>query len=390
MNKCFGYDVVDGQYCINEAEATTIRLMYDLTLEGKTTEEIAKYLNSKHILRNSTKSATWTMHSVYKTLSNVVYAGDFIIHSSEDDGCNYLPDHHVPIVSRGKWNAAQFVLMAPQSATCSGYYPMRIIKEGPLKGFIPIEYTWFGREAEDYIEACESIMNGREFLFDLGNVQLPVWEPGWKTALKEKHSSRHEMVTGNCQFSNKIAVGFTNHGIRYYEKCNLPDAFEMIIHPVDKIMAVKPCEYGIVHTGNRFRQTYAMNLIYQLMGWKRDEMHTVLGQKLGGVLFFDLTGDMRIPQSMVNGFSAEELEKYEPVCIEKDFWSRPAITFPSAVAVGEKTGVEAVRPGVAAMVPAAFLKAEAPDWAKSAFANLYLPKVEPKPQQKLQLKTLRR
>lgn len=66
---------------IVESEAKTVRLIYELFLEGKTPNGIAKYLTQRGIPTPSGK-AKWQVSTVQSILTNEKYKGDAVLQKS--------------------------------------------------------------------------------------------------------------------------------------------------------------------------------------------------------------------------------------------------------------------------------------------------------------------
>ena len=361
----YGYNVVtdaDGSYyyAINEKEAEVIRRMFALYLEGKYTADIATVLNEQDAHKPFNKGC-WTKEKIKDILGNCCYCGDYY---TELCGRQYfVKEHHDPIVSKAMWNAVNCTMLGSPTTMLSGYIPMSVFKQGPLKGFLKIDYTWLGRGAQDYVEACECTMKGENYIFDIGKLQFPIWDSEWRSKYRSKYIGRYGKNNRPSLNSLRLVpmLSFGSCALYFSKACELPHNFEFFIHPLDKIIAVRKCEYGFKAKKNSFYSfSFGRRLVSELMGWQFGDYHCIQGQRLGGMLFFDLTGRMRIPQSMVDGFSAEELHKYEPVCIEKDFWSPSSGT--SSVEVGRH------------MAPEQFLKYGSPEWARKMMGSLYAPK----------------
>ena len=125
---------------INEEEAKTIRLIFDLFTSDKTPAEVAEELNKRKIpTPGSTKK--WNTKNVGRVLTNEKYVGDvlmqktyvnnFMEHKSLENGDAlveqyYKRDHHEGIVSREQFNKAQ------------NLYAMI----NPFNG--PLQYPYFG------------------------------------------------------------------------------------------------------------------------------------------------------------------------------------------------------------------------------------------------------
>lgn len=74
----YGYDLVGGKLVINEAEAEIIRRIFDLYLQGKGAQSIAKLLSTEDIPSRKTVKE-WSLNSVLYILSNERYMGDAIL-----------------------------------------------------------------------------------------------------------------------------------------------------------------------------------------------------------------------------------------------------------------------------------------------------------------------
>lgn len=70
---CFGYDIVDGYYQVNEDEARHVLHMFDLAESGHGTRTIAKELNEKNVLTKSRK--LWDSTNVGRLLKTETIAG---------------------------------------------------------------------------------------------------------------------------------------------------------------------------------------------------------------------------------------------------------------------------------------------------------------------------
>ncbi len=87
----------------------------------------------------------------------------------------YQPGHHEAIVTRAQWNASQRILNSRQFRHTGGYLPMRVIDHGALTGFISVNRTWAGYDADEYYRVCNIAMGLEEgeLETDLENEHLP-------------------------------------------------------------------------------------------------------------------------------------------------------------------------------------------------------------------------
>jgi site-specific DNA recombinase len=70
---CFGYDIIEGNYAINEAEAEHVRFMFDKAEEGRGTRYIAKLLNDKGVTTKRGKA--WDSVNVKRLITNLTLTG---------------------------------------------------------------------------------------------------------------------------------------------------------------------------------------------------------------------------------------------------------------------------------------------------------------------------
>lgn len=179
---------------VNEDEANTVRLMYYMLLNGSSTADIAETLTDlgrETGLRKvcGKNSSRWTAKSVACVLRNERYAGDVLARktwtpnfhdhkSRKNKGKKnkyYQPAHHEAIVTRAQWNAAQRILNSHRYRHEGSYLPMMVIDHGALTGYISINRTWAGYDADEYYRVCSIAMGLTEGQLetDLGSEHLP-------------------------------------------------------------------------------------------------------------------------------------------------------------------------------------------------------------------------
>ena len=73
VGPCFGYDLVEGNFAINEAEAEHVRFMFDLAEQGHGTRYIAKALNDRGVLTKRGKQ--WESSNVKRLIKNIALIG---------------------------------------------------------------------------------------------------------------------------------------------------------------------------------------------------------------------------------------------------------------------------------------------------------------------------
>ena len=179
---------------INEDEAQTVRLMYYMLLNGSSITEIASTLTELERETGQRKvngkpNTRWSEGGVYNVLRNERYCGDVLARktwtpnfhdhkSKRNNGKKnkyYQPGHHDAIITRAQWNAAQRILNSHRFRHTGGYLPMAVIDHGALTGFISINRSWAGYEADEYYRICSIAMGltEGELEADLENEHLP-------------------------------------------------------------------------------------------------------------------------------------------------------------------------------------------------------------------------
>ena len=126
FNGCLGYDYhpEDKSLTVNEYEAETVRMIYDLYLQGYGTTTIAHRLTELG-RRNKKGEVIWHTHGVMGIIKNEKYKGDVLLgktfttdpiskrrlaNMGEQDQF-YIRDHHESIVSREVWDEAERIRM---------------------------------------------------------------------------------------------------------------------------------------------------------------------------------------------------------------------------------------------------------------------------------------
>jgi len=94
-----GYDVSDGHLLVNAKEASVVREIFDMAVEGRTLEEIATDLNGRSV--STKRGKPWAAIKVYRILHNPIYAGYL-----RWDGITRKAEHE-PLVATETFNAVQ-------------------------------------------------------------------------------------------------------------------------------------------------------------------------------------------------------------------------------------------------------------------------------------------
>lgn len=96
-----GYDKVDGNYVINPDQAETVRMIFDLCIQGNGVGKICNTLNEQGKI-TSTGKADWHKTTVARILKNPVYCGKICYPRSNE----VIDGSHEPIVNEETFNKA--------------------------------------------------------------------------------------------------------------------------------------------------------------------------------------------------------------------------------------------------------------------------------------------
>ena len=290
-----------------------MRLMYYMLLNGSSITEIASTLTELERETGQRKvngkpNTRWSEGGVYNVLRNERYCGDVLARktwtpnfhdhkSKRNNGKKnkyYQPGHHDAIITRAQWNAAQRILNSHRFRHTGGYLPMAVIDHGALTGFISINRSWAGYEADEYYRICSIAMGltEGELEADLENEHLPDGgkriagltddngvqriarqlsqvEEAVKAQLEGKPAEAQEekkrmpvegfQVVSADMFSHALdpVVRFSKNQIAFNSTCisrlnrivqsstslslNRTQYVELLFNPVERMLAVRPC-----------------------------------------------------------------------------------------------------------------------------------------------------
>ena len=164
----------DGNLVINPDEAETVKVMYNLFINGWTMQEIAELLTEYH--RPSKKgNMEWASSSVANVLDNERNCGDVLArktftpnfkdHKSKknvNQRNKYRQrDHHEGIVDRDVYEAAQIKRQYMSYVKAGNSLPvLSVVDDGVLKGYVPIHKDWTGFSGDIVRKAAESVFSG--------------------------------------------------------------------------------------------------------------------------------------------------------------------------------------------------------------------------------------
>lgn len=313
--KLLGYDVgEDGNLEINKEEAETVKLCFYLFLNGFPTSEIAEIMMQ---LARQTKTGNykWTVSTVVNLLKNERYCGDVL--SRKTFTPNYLDhkskknrhdrnqyrqiDHHEAIVQREIYNAAQKMLAATRYAKKGFPFPnLKVVDDGLLKGFVPVNRAWTGFTGEDYKKASKVAYGNEQ---DAEKKDNPV-ETGSKFDLSGYEIVRAQFFSTRLNPAMTISQGKITFNTACMKKFKDVEYVEILLNSVENCIAVRPCEKDNVNAvkWGRIKDGKWLVLpkscrgfsepLYELMDWKNECKYRFRGQYFQEdneqILLFDL------------------------------------------------------------------------------------------------------
>ena len=338
--KLLGYDVdAEGELVVNPEEAETVKVIYDLYLNGWSSKEIAELLTDfgrKTKLGND----VWNPTSIDGVIENERHCGDirarktytpdFKTHKSEKNRQNrkqYIQrNHHEAIVSRDVYNAANFLKSSNQYATKSRPLPvLSVIDGGILQGYVPVDKNWKGFSLEDYRTACESVEASEEEVPVTGR-QLNMG--GYQLVRSEYFPSleRPYMTISNGK------IRFNTACLKKFEDV---EYVELLLNTVKSCIAIRPCDKdnpNAIHWGRLREERWVASTLsckglsrtlFDLMSWEDEGQYKFSGQyRENGddkLLLFELGEPVLIKtvEQVVVPEEPEEEEQQEEIVIRE-------------------------------------------------------------------------
>ena len=335
-----GYDVdEEGNLVVNSEEAETVKVIYDLYVNGWSVTEIAELLTS-YGRKTKLGNEVWNPGSIGGILENERHCGDvrarktytpdFKTHKSvKNEGENlkrkqYIQrNHHEAIVSREVFNAANLLKSSHIYTSKSRPLPvLSVIDGGFLSGYVPIDKNWNGFSVEDYQAACESV---------------EVKETEASVTGKRLNMGNYQLVRAEYfPSTERPSMTITNGKIRFNTAClkKFEDVeyVELLLNTVKNCIAIRPCEKdnpNAIHWGTLREERWVVSTLscrglartlFDLMNWRDEGQYKFSGQfKCQGddkLLLFEL-GEPILTKTVEQIVVPEESEKTEGVEAEE-------------------------------------------------------------------------
>ena len=242
-----GYDKnEEGKLVVNPSEAETVKVIYDLYVNGWTESEIADLLTE---YRRTTKlgNTVWNPGSLSGILENERYIGEILArktytpnfkdHKSKknrNDRTQYRQrNHHEPIISKEVFDAAHKLQESMRFATENRTLPvLSVVEDGTLKGYVPVHKDWTGFTGDEYRTASESVMTDE--IPEIRPIGKLINFSGYQTVRGQYYGTRDKpaltISAGKMRFNKVCLNKFVD--VEYVE---------LLLNTVKRCIAIRPC-----------------------------------------------------------------------------------------------------------------------------------------------------
>ncbi|MCF0238174.1 MAG: recombinase family protein, partial [Sphaerochaetaceae bacterium] len=324
---------------IIESEATIVRFIFDAFTAEYSMDSIADILNELKVPTKTGKT-TWITSSIKYILSNERYCGkvltwktftaDVFQHTKRKNINNereqYLySQKHEAIISVEQFEAAQLLLGNLEKGV-RGYSDTHVIDSGIFSGFVPVNPRWINSNPNVYFEASNSADH-----FNAGRkIEKSYFCPfnlsGYQVVRGHFLTAKHECP---CITITDNHINFNIECVRLFSDISY---VQLLIHPSERKIGIRPCSMGDVHSirwrvdtdkplqGKSISTPYFSEALYQIMNWNPDFQYHVRGT------FVNYNNDSIIILDLSNAMSAtyvdceDELGKKHRVLLCPDEW----------------------------------------------------------------------
>ena len=291
-----GYDHdEDGNLMMNEDEAETVKVIFDLFLNGYPLTEIANILNDND-RKTKIGNVKWNSTSLKYIIENERYCGDilahktytpnFMTHKSVKNRNNVNQyrkrDHHDAIVSRTVFDAAcRKMAFSSYYNKCKPLPILKVVEDGFLRGFVPFDKDWNGFSSEDYLKASKSVTPVQEKKTKVKGKILEL--KGYQKVRAEKFSTRNKPAMR----ISKGKLSFNSTCIRKFENV---EYVELLLNSVQHSIAIRPCSKDNPNAINWCRlkndrwctRSVACNglakALFDILSWEEETSYRFRGQ----------------------------------------------------------------------------------------------------------------
>ena len=265
--RLFGYKIDPNKpdrYIIIEEEAEVVRLVYSMYVTGFSPSEIAETMTKLKYVSNIHGDKKWNPGVVNNIITNErrcgmiiarkTYTVDFTTHQKKkNDGQRnkyMLDDHHDGIIARELYEEALRIKEMRRHRNYDLIPPLSVIKEGALKGFVPVCVKYSGFTYENYKFASDFAFDKdkdgnviRDKIDDIDKRDISSFDlTGFEKVDSQLFSRAGQPMCWfkqNQMYFNKACI----------DKMNNTNYIELLFEPTEKLLAIRSCkanhEYAI-------------------------------------------------------------------------------------------------------------------------------------------------
>lgn len=326
--RLFGYKIdpdKPDRYILIEEEAEVVRLVYSMYVTGYSPNEIAEIMTKLNYVSNIKGECKWNSGVVNNIISNErrcgmiiarkTYTVDFTTHETRKNvnqkNKYQLDDHHDAIVSRELYEQALRIKEMRRHRNYDLIPSLSVIKEGALKGFVPVCVKYSGFTYENYKFASD-------FAFEKDKDGNPIRDkvkPIDKRIISKFDLSGYEKVDAQLFSKNGQPVCWFKHNQMYFnraciDKMKNTSYIEMLFEPTDKLIAIRSSsashEYAIKWGSTKddkivpqTKTSFGIsNVLFNCMEWDTNSRYRMVGVRRTKadetIVIFDLNNAEKI------------------------------------------------------------------------------------------------
>ncbi len=336
--RLFGYNIdpdKPDRYIINEEEAKVVKLVYSMYVTGYSPNEIAVTMTKLNYVSNIKGDRKWTAGVVNNILNNErrcgmiiarkTYTPDFTTHKSRKNinqrNKYQMNDHHEGIVAVELYREALRIKEMRKHRNYDLIPSLSVIKEGALKGFVPVSVKYSGFTYSNYLFASEFAYTKDKN----GNIIKDKIKPIYKNDLSNFDLSDFEKVDSQLFSTVSQPMCWFKYNQMYFnraciDKMKNTQYIELLFEPTEKLLAIRSCneydDYAIkwgVEKNDKLSpitktSSGISHVLFDCMEWNEDYRYKMIGVRRtknnDSIVIFDLNN--------AEAICREELESENP------------------------------------------------------------------------------
>lgn len=340
--RLFGYEIdpdKPDRYIIVEEEAEIVRLVYSMYITGSSPKEIAETMSKLNYVSNIHGDRKWNAAVVNNIITNErrcgmiiarkTYTVDFTTHAKRiniNQRNKYqLDDHHEGIVAKDLYDEVLRIKNLRRQRYYEAIPTLSVIKEGVLKGFVPVAINYPGFTYENYVFASDFAYTKDKN----GNAIRDSFRTLDKRDVCPIDLSGYEKVDSQLfSRSGKPVLWFKQKQLYFNKAClgkmNDSNYIELLFEPAEKLLAIRSCDeenqYAIEwakDSGDKLTTKIKTSsgfssILFKCMNWEAGDRYRLIGVKRAKgndiVVLFDLNTAEKIHREEVFNESEDERE----------------------------------------------------------------------------------